>query len=575
MTEASPQINETHAVSASPVLKAKIEALRRKHVSVATFTGVSLTVVVGVELLALAMFVDWWLDLPWAARLISLTAQLSVFAYLIIRYVAVPLLQQPDDDELALMMEKARPGFRTRLIASLQLARPGAIPPNASSSMAYALVQDTEAFAAPMDFQKIVPTERLKKLRILAVVIPVAALVVFTAGGQTSVDLLRRVFMANIPVPRKTRVFVADGDKLIGIGDSVRLEATAQGVIPATGLLKLNYRGRRDQEFTLEQNREDRSRFGRTIDNVQDSFGYRIYLNDGASETFRVRAVPRPTVATIQCEQEYPAYSGLKPGRRSLGDLSLLAGSKLKLHVTATKPLKMAALKLVGLDQHASLRVDEKQPTELFGEITIPTKDLTGFSVEMLDTDGMESRDSAVYRVEIIPDKVPLVRITSPTRKEELATRTARPFIGYQASDDFAIAQVSLRYKSEAIDHGAEKAVELDLGGETPAISKRQFQWNLGELQIAEGTMIEYWIAAQDNNDATGPGIGRSDHQFLRIVSPDEKLADIWNRAGDYMGSIDDLAQDEEKLNNHLGTIILERTGAGSLRTGSDRTIDK
>lgn len=459
------------------------------------------------------------------------------------------------------MMEKARPVFRTRLIAALQLARPGAVPAGASAAMASALVEDTEKLASPMDFRQIVSTDRLRKLGALAVAIPLLALVLFAANRSTATDLLRRVFLANVPVPRKTQVLVENGNQLVGIGDTVHLQGVARGVVPASGLLQVSYRGRRDQEFTLEQDRADRTRFGRTLQNVQASFSYRIFLNDGVSETCYVRAVPRPTVASIECEQQFPAYSGLKPTRRALGDLALLAGSTLQLKITATKPIATGALKLVGAGKETLLRVDEQHPTHLTGQLVVPAADLTGFSVVLLDTEGMESRDAAVYRIEIIPDKVPLVRVTQPTRKEELATRTARPFVAFQVSDDFAVAQVSLRFKSEAVAGGAEQHIDLDLGGQQPSLARRQYAWNLGALPLAEGSSVEFWIQAQDNNNVTGPGIGRSDHQFVRIVSPDEKLADIWNRAGDYMGSIDDLAQDEEKLNKNLGTLILERTG--------------
>ncbi|MBN2505598.1 MAG: hypothetical protein JXQ71_02775 [Verrucomicrobia bacterium] len=553
----------TH-VQPSALLHSHIAALRRRHVSVAALTGLALLGLVCVELLALAMFLDWWLDLPRPVRLVSLLAQAAVFTWLLARGVALPLLRPPDDDTLALMMEKARPAFRTRLIAALQLARPGALRPGASAALAQALVRETEVLAAPMRFSDIVATDRVKKLGAMALLIVPLALAAFVATRPASIDLLRRVFLARVPVPRKTRVVVANGNQLVGLGDSVRLEAAALGVVPASGRVVVHYRGRRDQEYTLERDRNDRSRFGRTLENVQASFDYRVYLNDGVSETFQVRAVPRPTVATIECEQEYPPYSGLKPTRRALGDLALLAGSTLKLQITATKPLRLGALKLVGLDRQLPLRVDAHNPALLSGTLPIPARDLTGFSVLMLDADGMESRDAAVYRIEIIPDKAPLVRIAQPTRKEELATRTARPFIAFHATDDFALTRIRLCYRLGAASPASPaspQAIELDLGSAQPAAARRQYPWNLGRLRLSEGSLVEYWIEATDNNSATGPGIGRSDPQFLRIVSPDEKLADIWNRAGDYMGSIDDLAGDEEKLNQNLGTLILERTG--------------
>ena len=105
-------------IESSQLLGEKIAALRRRHVMVLAMTGLAMAVVVGIELLALAMFLDWWLELPWVVRLVSLLAQLGAFAYILSRFVLVPVLRQPEEDELALMIEKARPEFRSRLIAA-------------------------------------------------------------------------------------------------------------------------------------------------------------------------------------------------------------------------------------------------------------------------------------------------------------------------------------------------------------------------------------------------------------------------------------------------------------------------
>src|SRR5882762_8381601 len=86
----------------SPLLNAKLCALRRRHVSVQAMTGMAMAIVVGIELLALAMFLDWWIELPWGLRLLSLVVQLGVFTYLSVRFVLAPVLRQPDEDELAL-----------------------------------------------------------------------------------------------------------------------------------------------------------------------------------------------------------------------------------------------------------------------------------------------------------------------------------------------------------------------------------------------------------------------------------------------------------------------------------------
>ena len=235
MTEVPEITRGTHSGSApSALLQQRIDALRARHVSVAVMTGVAMAIVVSIELLALAMFLDWWLELPWGVRLISLILQVGVLSFILFGSILAPILRQPDADALALMVEKSRPEFRTRLIASLQLTRPNAIAAGTSAALVGALVEETEALARPGDFRKIVSTERLKRFAMLAVLIPFMAAFGFANGRDTCEDLLRRVFLSSVPVPRKTRIRVPDGDRIVGRGDTVRLEAFVEGIIPAT-----------------------------------------------------------------------------------------------------------------------------------------------------------------------------------------------------------------------------------------------------------------------------------------------------------------------------------------------------
>ena len=567
------------AVQPSELLLGKLAALRRRHVAVAVLTGLAMIVAVSIELGALAMFFDWWLNLPYGLRLLSLIVQLTVFTFILLKMVVHPLLRQPDDDDLALMVERARPEFRGRLIAATQLTRSPGVAPGTSAAMVDALVEETEAHAQPVDFRRIVPLDRLRRFGMLALIVFVMGLGGFIYGRAVTVDLLKRVLLSNVPVPRKTRVVVIDGDKIVGRGDSVRLEAFAQGIIPGTGQVEIRYPSRRTQSYPLEQNRDNKIHFGRTIENVQESFTYTLFLNDGHSDTFTVTTVPRPTVATMECEQVFPAYTGLPPTKRPVGDLALLAGSTLKLNITATKDLQGAAIRLSGVDAEIPLQL--KDPRKLAGEFVVPPKGLNGFSIFMLDTENMESRDSAVYRVDIVPDKAPVVKITYPERKEELITRHATMIIGIDALDDFAIAKLRLRYKIAsdpaqlslpappaasqfvgAVARYIEDAIELDLEDANPQRVRRRLEWKIGEFRptLSEGTAIEYWIEAEDNNNATGPGIASSEHQLAKVVSEAEKRADLLNRAGDTLGSISDVTTDQEKLNRNLGTIIREKT---------------
>jgi len=234
------------------------------------------------------------------------------------------------------------------------------------------------------------------------------------------------------------------------------------------------------------------------------------------------------------------------------------------MKVTATKEIQRASVRLVGLERELPMEVNRQNPKELSAEVPIPAKALTGFSIQMLDTDGMASSDAAVYRVEVIPDKAPAVRITYPDRKEELITKQATLIIGFEAVEDFQITQARIRYKLQVgdKDENAEtKMIALDLAGENPQRLRRRHEWKIGAFNplLSEGTTIEYWVEVEDNNNVTGPGTGASEHQIARVVSENEKRADLLNRAGDFLGSIGDVAADQEKLNQNLGALILEK----------------
>src|ERR1043166_7409341 len=328
-------------VMPSALLAEKISAVRRKQVRVAVGTGAGIAVGAFIILLAVGMLLDWWLDFPLWVRVITLTLVLGVTGAFVWRFVITPIRRQPDDDTIALTIEKARPEFHSRLISSIQFPRPGVIVPGTAASLARMTIAETEALARPMDFTEVISTKELSKVLTWSVAVFALGIFSLMYGGQVSIDLLKRAFLSSTLVPRHTRVFVVTGDTRIGVGDPIRIEAVAHGVVPNNGRLIVKATGKRTQEYALEKNKE--GNFTRTIENVQQSFDYTIRLNDGVSRAHHVEVVPRPTTASIQCEQQFPAYTGLPNTKRALGDLALLAGSKLSLAVTATRDIKQTA----------------------------------------------------------------------------------------------------------------------------------------------------------------------------------------------------------------------------------------
>lgn len=560
MTAAPEQ--RTASVPPSALLAGKLAAVRSKKTGVEIGSGVALLLGGLVLALGMAMFLDWILDFPWAIRFLIFVSYLAAAGHIIWNSILIPILRQPDDDDVALLVERGNAQFATRLIASLQLTRPGALQTGEAPSLVRALVAETERIARPLDFTAVIPTRQFRRLAGWAVVIVAIGGVLFWKGEEVSRDLLHRAFLSReVEVPRKTRIGQTSGDLRIARGDNVTLFAVAKGVVPDRARLVLKFASGRTQEFLLDAGKASKARFEQALENVQDSFDYTFQIGDGKSRTARVEAVERPGIAKLDALQIYPEYTGLGTVRRSLGDLTLLVGSKLTLTLTPTKEVARGAVKLTSSTNAAPvdlpLQTNPKNPREVQVSIPISSEALTGFSIHLEDKFGFRSKDDAVYRLEVLPDRAPVVRVTYPERKEELITQKATVLVGFEAVDDFAVKQLFLRY---TIDGGEEQGIELTLDSATRAL-RRRYDWKVGALnpRPPEGAMLEYWIEARDNNNVTGPGIGTSEHFSAKVVSDAEKRADLLNRVGDSIGAIGEAANDQEKLNQRLGDIIQGR----------------
>lgn len=562
----------------SELLANKLSSVRSRHSATSLGSGVALAVTVLVCALALGMLLDWWLDLPRAVRAAFLAIDLSLLVLILVTKVVLPIASAPADDEVALRVEDAHPQFGSRLIAAIQLGRPNAVPAGASAAFVRATIAQAESIARGIDFANVIPTDRTIKLSIAAALAVVLGLTAFALGRRDNVssDLLARAFLSNTPVPRKTRIDVLSGDFKIGRGETAELRAQARGVIPADGVVEIKFDSGRQQSPRIEAAPGEAATFALKLENVQDSFKYRVKLGDNTSEWRRADVLIPPVVTRLECQQVYPEYTRLGAVARSLGDLSILSGSRLMLKVTANNriaPNAPSAVKLTNFVHlvnpdnvpDVALSVDPANPTQLTADVPIPPK-TSGFSIHLRDVNGLVSKDPAVYRIDLVPDKEPTVRITYPDRKEELVTRIATVEIGFDAADDFGIAKLALKYK---IDDGPEQAIPLEIakaGNPTPKTLHNRFVWPLSKLTprsttqpTLEGSTVEYWLEAEDNNNVTGPGRGSSEHYSAKVVSEAEKRAEILARLGASIQDIERAREDQEALHKGLGDIVLER----------------
>jgi len=597
----------------SQAIHSKLSQVRGKLGLVSMLTGIAAGVAALALLLAATMLVDWWIELPMPVRTAMLVIDVAVVGFLAFKYVIAPIAFGPDDDEVALMVEREHPTFQTRLIAAVQLTRPNAVPAGASRTLVTALVRETERMAEPVDFGGVVKLDKLAKITVTAAVVLALCVGGFAWGKDVSRDLLKRAFLSDVPVPRKTQVYCTSKNLWVAIGDPVTLSADYGGVNPGTAArARTKFESGRTQDYTLEPlvtaDGKATKTYLRLIENVQESFAYTIYLNDGHSERFEVKALARPTVATVRAIQHFPAYTRLDPVPRGTGDLTILAGSELVLEVTTSAAVTAGEVHLMGLGDPkvgkvvpmalgrdrktltARFAVSEQRPTTrpaaadngngatppAGGAPAFDVVSLNGFYVHLIDekkgTYRIESRDEAVYPVDVVPDKDPTVRVTYPDRKEEIATQKGSVFLKFEAADDHGIGQVLLHYQADKGEDTAERTQPIPFEAAAPprtlGFRDIPYEWKLTtayKSPPAEGSVVTWWIEVRDLNrvelQGTKPngGSGVSEKYSVRIVSREELERELKARTSEIIAPVEAHIKTQEDITEGVGRILLNR----------------
>lgn len=529
----------------------RLAATRLRLLATQTGTGLATAAALLIAVFATEMALDWLVHLPWLARACFSLPAIAAAGWLLYREVILPLLRMPSDHAVACAIERAMPIFQTRLIASIQL---GAAEASKKSALVGALIRETAAMAAGEDFRKAVQTGKLiRALRLLACVLIVSAGLAWLGRGNVTL-LLERALLLTTRLPSRTQIEKIDSATKLAAGDDLKIDVRARGVLPQSGMI-VAQAGSRSSQYKLDRDPATVGLYHAVIHSLTASLTYNVRLGDAESDPVTVTVLSPPAVLGVKCLQVFPAYTRLQPTPRPTGDLSLLAGSTLRITVAASGPVKEGSIHLAGLGKDLPLTIDPANPQQAQGEIPIPKDTLTGFSLRLVDDNGIASRETAVYQIDILPDQPPSIKITHPGQ-EEVATASATEIIAFHAEDDFGVATVLLHYM---VNGGAEKVIEFDMAASNPRQLDRRFQWSIPSLKLAPGGTINYWLEAVDANNVTGPGRSSTDRAEIKIVTEDEKRTELTGRMNDALGTLDEVSQSEDDLSKTLGTQIFQK----------------
>ena len=260
-----------------------------------------------------------------------------------------------------------------------------------------------------------------------------------------------------------------------------------------------------------------------------------------------MQAVVPPALQSCRFVQRYPDYTDREPAGMSAGNLSLLAGSRLRIEGRATQGLRAATLQLEGVKQVVPMKMTGADRRLFHGEFAVPKEGLTGLSVALTNTQGWVSKENTVYRVELVPDQPPAVELASPRAVRLPVVLGSRPTPGFSARDDFGLQKMVIRYQIERPPPpGGGPLATQD--GEIPlpppanaAIHRQSYVWDLAGTRpvLVGGCTVQHWIEATDDNNVTGPGVGQSEKKTLAVLTAADFQAELLGNLGSKADDLD------------------------------------
>ena len=547
--------------SAIRVLRNKLARTRFSILAVELARRLTVTFSFLITLLTSLLFLDLLADLKIETRSLLLFSIITLTAILIIWSLFSLIIKWKNDETLALEIERKNKDFDSRLISSIQFAkRKAKFPENAPMSMVHNMILETKDVSKKFNFLKVVNPKALTRATLIFFVIIITSGIWAYSEKDNIPILVKRALGEQIEIPRDTKIIEEPNISRVGIGDNIQMtfKVKSKKNSELKANLNIDYNSGRKITVPLERTETGPDTYIGTIEDVPESFSFDAKIDDAKTKTSSVTAIERPTIKNISATQVYPEFTKQSPTNHVPGDFTFFQGSEVTINIESSKDLDSGNLKFLGLDNQMPLSVNEANKKEGVAKIKIPSQSLSGFSVSLTDSDEMDSKNNAIYKISLLTDLPPEIRITYPKRSEELVTRKATLLIKYEAIDRFGVNSINLKYKREE-----NEIVTIPLMKEES--SKKQisdsYEWNLGSLKtgLSEGDQIEYWLEASDQN-ISGLNISSSDKLSLKVVTPEEKRADLLGRTSDALGSVDEATNDQENLNKDLESIIRKNT---------------
>lgn len=358
----------------------------------------------------------------------------------------------------AKLIEAAEPALHERLLAAVELSKPGE-GAGVTDSLEFRekLQDDVAAAVEGIDWTSKLPTRVLKPwfLAVGGVVAVVLALC-FVPGLHLPGFLARAALpFANLARPASVKIRIlepAKADALAPIGSEVPLVVETEGAKTQTATLELETPGSKARRSELSS--MGTARFEGVVPVGQTDVRYRVHAGDAITPWRTLSARARPRVMSFEKTIVPPKYVEAAETKvtEDHGDLEALDGSTIKLTLKTNQPVTQSDVVI-----NPDLPGKTKSPASpnkdglLAAEVPVKVENGTWQIALTSQETGFTNEESTPWRITTIPDLPPTAQINEPAEQTELLADEAVRLVGI-ATDDVGLASVKVTHAINGAD---------------------------------------------------------------------------------------------------------------------------
>jgi hypothetical protein len=548
-------------VAASPLREhtalvvSRLHALRRQIAAWFWVEGLSRVLWTALAVFVIDLGIDWFFRMDVPQRAVMLLIMAGAIGAVAWRRLARPLSTSLSDDALALQVEDRNKLLGQGMISALQLAR---IEDHAQRGMSPAMVRQTvisgAQAAAGVDFGRVLDRREFRinaTILLAAVLLLVGGAVGVARSAPLGIWFNRNLLLGDKVWPQKTYLVVKRAEKgkvkfPRGEDWTQVVEVTPESeVVPES--VFIDFRRTRARNSQAMKKSGERS-FEAVFSNVIEPFEFRARGGDAFTPWIRVELVEQPAVEELRLEITPPKYTGEeKRNWPRKGPYFVLRDQP-----GAIGHGKQAAGAGRTGDRRQTAAAGTGARAKNFSGTVSPTQLMAGqYVIELEDTEGLTSRRPTTFGLRLRADREPRVRAKLVGVSGMVVPQAHVP-LECRATDDYAVKSLEVSYvwRDEMTQEPTQGKVELPAAKEGLGTRELAFSdvIDLSALKLPTGTSLNFHIAASDNDDVTGPNVGKSSDFLLRIVSEEELRTDLLRREKEQRQELERLLKQQEDL---------------------------